>query len=72
VFKVACSDAKLRPVNPHALRHGFCTHMLRNGASIRVVSALAGHKTLNATVRYTRLNVGDLREVVKKSHPRGK
>ena len=72
ILKTACNDAGLRYINPHALRHAFCVHLLKNGAGIRIVSALAGHKSLNSTVRYTRLNVSDLQQVVRKSHPRGR
>lgn len=73
LMKTACREARLgRVVWPHALRHAFCLALLKGGASIRVVNELAGHLHLNHTARYTQLTVGDLSQVVRKSHPRGK
>jgi len=73
ILREASQKAKLTPkVQPHALRHAFCLHLLKGGASIRVVQCLAGHKKLSITSRYTKLTTLDLARVMKKSHPRGK
>jgi integrase/recombinase XerD len=57
-------------VFPHALRHAYATHLLKGKASIRHVQELLGHKSLEATAVYTRVNVEDLREVLSRCHPR--
>jgi site-specific recombinase XerD len=57
-------------VFPHALRHSFATHLLKGRASIRHVQELLGHKSLQATAIYTHVDVGDLRKVIERSHPR--
>jgi integrase/recombinase XerD len=62
--------AGLESVFPHALRHSFATHLLKEKASIRHVQELLGHKSLHATAVYTRVGVRDLREVLERAHPR--
>jgi integrase/recombinase XerD len=57
-------------VTPHSLRHACATHLLRGGADVRHVQALLGHRSLNTTARYTRVEVGDLREMIERAHPR--
>ena len=57
-------------IRPHLLRHACATHMLANGASIRVVQELLGHADLKATQIYTHLEKSDLRRVVQARHPR--
>ena len=59
-----------RRVSPHTLRHTFATHLLRAGADIRVVQELLGHASLDTTAIYTHLDLGELRHVVERSHPR--
>lgn len=58
------------PVFPHALRHSYATHLLKGKASIRHVQELLGHQSLQATALYTRVDVEDLREVLRRCHPR--
>jgi site-specific recombinase XerD len=62
---------KLR-VWPHLLRHTCATHLLRGRADIRHIQRLLGHKSLKTTERYTRVEVGDLRRVIERCHPREK
>jgi integrase/recombinase XerD len=58
------------PVFPHALRHAYATHLLKGKASIRHVQELLGHRSLQSTALYTRVNIEDLHEVVSRCHPR--
>ena len=57
-------------ITPHILRHTCATHLLRNGASLRHIQALLGHQFLSTTQIYTRVEITDLRDVLRRCHPR--
>jgi integrase/recombinase XerD len=59
-----------KPVSTHSFRHACATHMLRNGAPIRHLQEMLGHKSLETTQVYTRITINDLKAMHAKFHPR--
>lgn len=72
VKHIALAHGLAADVHPHTLRHAFGTHMLEEGADLRAIQELLGHKRLSTTQRYTQLTVGQVAEVYDRTHPRAK
>jgi len=57
-------------LSTHSIRHSTATHLLENGASVRHVQELLGHKNIESTVRYTHVMTDSLGKVYRRHHPR--
>ena len=57
-------------VSPHSLRHAFASHLLSEGADLRSIQEMLGHKSLSTTQKYTQVSIRQLIDVYDKSHPK--
>ena len=71
IKEIAASAGFDTNVYPHLLRHSFATHLLANGADLRVIQELLGHADISTTQIYTHVDQSRLKAIHKQFHPRG-
>lgn len=74
MLKSLAIEANIEPslVSPHILRHSFATHLLNNGADLRVLQELLGHSNIATTQIYTYVHNADMKNLVFEKHPLAK
>jgi integrase/recombinase XerD len=75
IWQIVKSAAKAAGINknihPHTLRHSFATHLLANGADLRIIQDMLGHANIATTEIYTHVDNSHLAAIHRKFHPRG-
>ncbi len=69
IKQLAAAAGIRKTISPHTLRHSFATHLLQNGADLRVIQQLLGHESITTTEIYTHIDIHDLREAILQFHP---
>lgn len=57
-------------VSPHSMRHAFASHLLTEGADLRAIQEMLGHRSLATTQKYTQVSIKHLMDVYDKTHPK--
>ena len=70
VKQLAKKIALEKTISPHSFRHSFATHLLENGADLRVIQQLLGHESITTTEIYMHLDRTHLAGVLNQYHPR--
>jgi integrase/recombinase XerC len=56
--------------SPHSMRHAFASHLLTEGADLRAIQEMLGHRSLATTQKYTQVSIKQLIDVYDKTHPK--
>ena len=59
-----------KSISPHTFRHSFATHLLENGADLKVIQVMMGHESITTTEIYTHLDNKYLKRILMTHHPR--
>jgi integrase/recombinase XerD len=69
-LKASCKKLRIPVITSHGFRHSLGTHLLGNGAGLRYIQAVLGHRKLTSTQVYTGVDRDALRDCIDSFHPR--